>query len=133
MRPRFKPAVIESLDIVQKTFDFSLSLIEFYIFLIKNNQFDYSERLLKSGTNIRENLEQSLKSNNKQDFISKISLASKDAMETRYWLKEIQMKYIASDACDVCVDQINEIITVLNYVIQRNCESEVKLNIEYLN
>lgn len=133
MRQRFKPAMIESLDIVQKTFDFSLSLIEFYIFLIKNNQFDYSERLLKSGTNIRENLEQSLKSNTKQDFISKISLASKDAMETRYWLKEIQMKYISSNACDTCVDQINEIISVLNYVTQRNCESEVKLNIEYLN
>ncbi len=133
MRQRFKPAMIESLDIVQKTFDFSLSLIEFYIFLIKNNQFDYSERLLKSGTNIRENLEQSLKSSTKQDFISKISLASKDAMETRYWLKEIQMKYISSNACDTCVDQINEIISVLNYVTQRNCESEVKLNIEYLN
>lgn len=133
MRQKFKPTMIASRDVVQKTFDFSLSLIEFYIFLIKNNQFDFSERLLKSGTNIRENLEQSLKANTKQDFISKISLASKDAMETRYWLKEIQMKFIASNACDTCVEQINEIINILNYVIQSNCESEVKLNIAYLN
>ncbi|TAH24935.1 MAG: four helix bundle protein [Cytophagales bacterium] len=133
MRPKFKPTLLASRDIVQKSFDFSLSLIEFYIFLIKNNQLEFSERLLKSGTNIRENVEQSIKANSKQEFISKISLASKDAIETRYWLKEIQMKFISSNSCDTCVEQINEIINILNYITQSNCDSEVKLNIEYLN
>lgn len=133
MIQKFQPSMLATSDIVQKSFDFSLNLIEFYIYLIKNNHFDFSERLLKSGTNIRENVEQSLRANSKQEFISRISLASKDAMETRYWLKEIQMQFINSSACDTCVEQINQIIAILNYVTQSNCESEVKLNIEYLN
>jgi four helix bundle protein len=133
MRQKFKPVKKESKYIIQKTFDFSLCLIEFYIFLSKNQHVEFSDRMLKSGTGIRENLELAFKANTKQDFISKISLASKDALEARYWLKEIQMNFIQSSACDNCVELINEILIHLNHIVVSNIDSEVKLHIEYLN
>lgn len=120
-------------EIVNKTFEFSLTLIELYIFLIKNNEFEFSEKLLRSGTSIRENVEQSLAAGSNQDFLAKISQATKEAIETRYWLKNIQMKHIVSDSCDECVEQINEIINILSYMSQSCNRYNLKLNIENLN
>lgn len=105
--------------IIDKTFEFSLTLIELYIFLIKNNEFELSEKVLRSGTSIRENVEDSLAAVNKQDFIHKLTEASKDAVETRYWLKMIQMKHLVNSRCDECVDKLNEIINMLSYMEQK--------------
>ncbi|HEX8545684.1 MAG TPA: four helix bundle protein [Cytophagaceae bacterium] len=119
--------------IINKTFEFSLSLIELYIFLLKNNEFEYSEKILKSGTSIRENVEQSLAAITNEDFLAKLSLAFKDAVETRYWLKHLQMKNLISTSCDECVDQINEIINTLSYMTQSCSRYNIQLNIQNLN
>jgi four helix bundle protein len=129
----FNPVAIDSMNIVPKTFEFSLNLIEFYIFLIRNNEFEFAEKLLKSGTSIRENIEQALAADSKFEFIYRLSIASKEAIETRYWLKEIQMKNIISTRCDECVEQINEIISVFAYMTQAACKTDIQLNIGNLN
>ena len=133
MKDQFKPVVLDSVDVVQKTFDFSLNLIELYIFLVKTNEFDFAERLLKAGTNIRQNIEQSIVADSKSEFYHKLSLASKDAMEVRYWLKEIQMKHIMHDCCDSCVEKINEIIKIILYMTQATFATEVQFNLGNLN
>ena len=133
MKEQFKPVVLDSVDIVQKTFDFSLSLIEFYIYLVRNNELEFAERLLKSGTTIRQSVEQSLLADTKNEFYYKLSIASKDAIETRYWLKEIQMKHIINSCCDTCVDQINEIIKIMLYMTQTSFATEVQFNLGNLN
>lgn len=119
--------------IINKTFEFSLSVIELYIFLLKNNEFEYSEKILKSGTTIRENVEQSLAAITNEDYLAKLSLAFKDAVETRYWLKHLQMKNLISTSCDECVDQINEIINTLSYMTQSCNRFNIQLNIQNLN
>lgn len=119
--------------IVNKSFEFSLTVIELYIFLIKNNELEVAEKLLKSGTKIRENVEQSLASVSAQEFYNKLSVAYKDAVETRYWLKLLQMKHLVNSSCDQCVDQINEIINILSYMTQNCNRFKIKLNLENLN
>lgn len=133
MKQEFKPVVIDSVNIVNKTFEFSLSLIEFYIYLVRNNEFEFAEKLLKSGTCIRENVEQTLAANSRYEFLYKISIASRDAIETRFWLKEIQMRNIINTGCDVCVEQVNEIINILSYMTQATCNTDVKLSMGNLN
>ncbi|HEY8400813.1 MAG TPA: four helix bundle protein [Cytophagaceae bacterium] len=127
----FKITTKSNEQIIDKTFEFSLKLIELYIFLIKNNEFELSEKLLKSGTSIRENLEQTFAAGNKQDFILKLAQASKDAVETRYWLKLIQMKHMVNSCCDDCVEKLNEIIAMLSYLEQKKTNfrlSNIHLN-----
>lgn len=119
--------------IINKTFEFSLSVIELYIFLLKNNEFEYAEKILKSGTCIRENVEQSLAAITNEDYLAKLSIAYKDAVETRYWLKHLQMKNLISTSCDECVEQINEIINTLSYMTQSCSRFNIKLNIQNLN
>ncbi|MFN6945248.1 MAG: four helix bundle protein, partial [Cytophagaceae bacterium] len=121
-------------QIVPKTFDFSLKVLELYIELLKVNEFELSEKLLKSGTNIRSIVEASLAALSRQDRINGLSHASQEALETRYWLKLIQMKYfISGNALDDCVEKINEIINILNILIRDNNNNKVILNSINLN
>ena len=119
--------------IVDKTFKFSLNAIELYILLIKKNEFELSNKLLNSATNIRKNVEGSLAAVSQQDFMNKIAVASKDAVEARFWLKMLQMKYLKNTSADECVDQLNEIINILNYMTQQHSKSNLKLSIHNLN
>lgn len=119
--------VRENNPIVDKTFKLSCAVIELYIILLKKNEFELSEKLLNSATSIRRNVEGSLAAITRQDCLQKISMATKEAVEARFWLKMLQMKYLKNALADDCVDQINEIINILNYMSQKTSECEVKL------
>jgi four helix bundle protein len=119
--------------IVDKTFRFSLNVIELYILLLKKNEFELSEKLLNSSTNIRKNVEGFLAAVSREDFMSKISMASKEAIEARFWLKMLQMKYLKNSSADECAEQLNEIINMLNYMIQQKSKSGLTLAVYNLN
>jgi four helix bundle protein len=46
--------------------------------------------MLRSGTSIGANIEEALAAQSRRDFLSKMSIASKEARETRYWLVLLQ-------------------------------------------
>lgn len=119
--------------VVDKTFQFSLKVIELYILLLKKNEFEISEKLLTSSTSIRKNIEGSLAAISKQEFMQKIAFASKEAIEARFWLKMLQMKYLKNNSADECVEQLNEIINILHYMTQQKSEIKLNLNISNLN
>ncbi|MCH6202187.1 four helix bundle protein [Aquiflexum sp. LQ15W] len=55
----------------------------------------------------------------KNDFISKISIASKEARETAYWIKLLNRKELIQDHPDYLYLQteIEEIIKILNSIL----------------
>ena len=73
--------------IADKTFDFALQIISFYIQLKSENEFILSKQLLRAGTSIGANVEEAIAAQSKKDFINKMSIASKEARETKYWLR----------------------------------------------
>ena len=46
-----------------------------------------SKQILRSGTSIGANVEEAIGGQSKSDFISKLSIAYKEARETSYWLR----------------------------------------------
>lgn len=72
--------------IIDKTFQFSLMIIDVYKELIKANEFVLSRQLLKAATSIGANANEASAAFSKKDFIAKMSIASKEARETKYWL-----------------------------------------------
>ncbi len=48
-----------------------------------------SKQLLRSGTSIGANVEEALAGVSRRDFVAKMSIASKEARETQYWLRLI--------------------------------------------
>jgi four helix bundle protein len=115
--------------IVDKSFRFSLKVMELYIFLLKSGELELAEKILKSSLVIRENLEECFASITIQDNVDKLSEALHNASQVRFWLKLIQMKNIMHPCCDETVEGINEIINILNYLSLVN--NNYKINLQY--
>lgn len=82
--------------IADKTFDFALQIISFYIQLKTEKELVLSKQLLRSGTSVGANVEEAIAAQSKKDFINKMSIASKGARETKYWLRFIRQIRINS-------------------------------------
>ena len=55
----------------------------------EKKEFEMSKQILKSGTSIGANISESQQAQSKLDFISKLSIALKEAKETEYWLERL--------------------------------------------
>jgi four helix bundle protein len=74
--------------IQQKSFAFAIRVVNLYKFLTnEKKEFVLSKQLLRSGTSIGANVEESIGGQSEKDFLSKLSIAYKEARETMYWLK----------------------------------------------
>lgn len=73
--------------IKEKSYRFALEVIKLCKQLSEKNEYVISRQLLKSGTSIGANVEEALAGQSRADFLSKMSIASKEARETNYWLR----------------------------------------------
>ena len=99
--------------IIDKTFEFLLRIIELYKYLtIEKKEYILSKQLLKSATSIGANVEEATAAQSRKDFLSKMSIASKEARETTYWLRLlIKSDYITDDGILNNSIEIKKIIT----------------------
>jgi four helix bundle protein len=76
-------------DIRERTFEFALRIIKLCNELNKRPGVsrDISRQLLKAATSVGANAEEAQAAQSKPDFISKNSIALKEARETHYWLR----------------------------------------------
>lgn len=103
--------------IIDKTFNFSLSIISLFKKLQENKEFIISKQLLKSATSIGANVEEATAAQSKRDFINKMSIASKEARETKYWLRLLNDSELTT--LDVLneIKEVNHIINIITKII----------------
>jgi four helix bundle protein len=71
--------------IQKKSFQFAIRIINLYKYLtIDKKEFVLSKQILRSGTSIGANIEESIGGQSEKDFVSKISISYKEARETIY-------------------------------------------------
>lgn len=71
-----------------KGYAFALRIIKLYRFMAdEHREFVLSKQVLRSGTSIGANIEESVHAQSKIDFVHKLSIAQKEANETNYWLR----------------------------------------------
>ncbi len=104
--------------ILSKTFDFSLSVIELYKMLINQKEFVISKQLLRSGTSIGANVNEAVASQTKKDFSYKMSIASKEARETKYWLLLLSKSNLVNLDYTKYLQSIEEIIKILTSIVK---------------
>ena len=104
--------------ILEKSFQFSLKIIELYKFLTEKKEFIISKQLLRCGTSIGANVNESIAAQTKKDFITKMSIASKETRETKYWIMLLQeSQFVKKDFKEYLVD-IEEIIRILTSIVK---------------
>lgn len=111
-------------NIVQrKSFDFALCIIELYKKLSAEREYVLSRQLLRSGTSIGANVEEAIGGQSRSDFISKLSIARKEAREPKYWLRLLQASQLVTIDVGQELAQADELIQLLTSIIkssQRN-------------
>lgn len=104
--------------ILEKSFQFALQIIETYKNLNNSNEYILSKQLLKSGTSIGANVREASAAQTKKDFVAKMSIASEEARETKYWLELLQeSKIVTNDYTDL-LNQNDEIIKILTKIVK---------------
>lgn len=74
-------------NLYDKAYTFAIRVVKGYQFLNKEKrEFVLSKQFLKSGTSIGANVAEANGAISKADFSSKISIAYKESLETKYWL-----------------------------------------------
>ncbi len=104
--------------IKDRSFKFSLSIIKLYKKLQGNNEFVISKQLLRSGTSIGANIEEANAAQSKKDFLHKMSIASKEARETSYWLRLLKESDLIKTSVDEHLDEINQIIKIITKIVK---------------
>lgn len=73
--------------VLDKSFQFAVRVVRLCQYLTsEQREYVLSKQLLRSGTSIGANVNEAQAAQSTADFISKMSIASKEARETKYWL-----------------------------------------------
>jgi four helix bundle protein len=112
--------------VAEKSFNFSLKVISLYKELIDAREYVISRQLLKSATSIGANIEEALAGQSKKDFAAKMSIASKEARETRYWLRLLDKSQFIKKDFTTYLSEVEELINILTSIVkttQNNLQS----------
>ena len=104
--------------IQEKSFAFAVRIVKLYKFLCEEKkEFVLSKQILRSGTSIGANIEESIGGQSDKDFLSKISIAYKEARETVYWLKLLSATdYLNQEQADSLLKDIEELCKILGKI-----------------
>lgn len=104
--------------ILTKSFDFALQIIELYKQMKTQNEYVLSKQVLRSGTSIGANVEEATAAISKKDFTAKMSISSKEARETRYWLKLIDRSNLVNVNVKPHLNEVEQLINILTAIVK---------------
>lgn len=111
-------------SIVQdKSFKFSLLIIALYKKLSQTDDNPILRQLLRSATSIGANVNEASAGQTKRDFITKMSIASKEARETLYWLKLLENSNWYSVDLKTHVSESDELVKILTKIVKTSQEN----------
>jgi four helix bundle protein len=102
--------------IVNKSLEFSISILTYCDYLNSKRKFIIANQLLKSGTSIGANIFEAQHAESRLDFIHKMKIALKEANETSYWLTlcgRIEDLSVQNELLHV----LNELMLILSKIV----------------
>jgi len=90
----------------------------------KSRNYVLSNQLLRCGTSIGACLAKAGASQTKKDFITKLSIASKEARETLYWLHLLKATEADPVKCESLISAAEEIIRILTASVKTAQKNE---------
>ena len=104
----------------KKSFAFSVKLVKIVKKVReKHREYDLTKQLIRSGTSIGANISEAQKAQSTKDFISKLSIASKEAEEARYWIRLLMAtEYLEESEGYELLAEVDELIRLLTSSIK---------------
>ena len=112
--------------ILQKSYAFAVRIVRLSQFLVKEKQaFQLADQIRRSGTSIGANVEEAVGGQSRKDFVSKCSIAYKEARETHYWLRLLRdTNYLQITQAESLLTDCEELLKILTAII-RSSKPEV--------
>jgi four helix bundle protein len=107
----------------EKSFAFALEIISLYKQLQGEKEFVLSKQMLRSGTSIGANIEEALAGQSRRDFLAKMSIASKEARETRYWLMLLHRSKLTKLDLKPAIGQVESLMRILTSIVKTTAET----------
>ena len=107
-------------SIENKSFLFSVRVVKLCRYLQEEKrEYILSKQLLRCGTSIGANVTESQQAQSRADFISKLSIALKEASETNYWLRLLNAtEYLSESEFSSIIADCKEIERILTSIIK---------------
>ena len=110
-------------DIQTRSFEFAVRIVRMCAELDKAAGVSrtLSNQVLRSGTSVGANIEEAQAGQSKADFISKMSIACKEARETLYWIKLLAATdTLATEQLEPLKNEANEIVAILTTIVKHS-------------
>ena len=107
-------------NLERKSFLFSVRVVKLARYLREEKkEFILSKQLIRAGTSIGANIVESQQAQSRADFISKLSIALKEACETNYWLRLLQATdYLTESEFTSIITDCRELEKILTSIIK---------------
>ncbi len=110
----------EDNNLYKKSFAFAVRTVKLYKFLTeKKKEFVISKQLLRCGTSVGANIAEANGAISKSDFSSKLSIAYKEALETKYWISLLkETEYLDQKKFDSIYTDVDELCKILFSILR---------------
>ena len=107
-------------NIEKKSFLFSVRVVKMARYLQEEKrEYILSKQLIRAGTSIGANIVESQQAQSRADFISKLSIALKEASEANYWLRLLQATdYLSESEFSSIITDCRELEKILTSILK---------------
>ena len=106
-------------NIVQvKSYAFAIKIVNtFKVLQQDSKEFVLSKQLLRAGTSIGANIEEAIGGQSRKDFFVKLTIAYKEARETKYWIRLLtDTKYLDKETSRILLEDIEELLRIIGSI-----------------
>ena len=106
--------------IENKSFLFAVRIAKLCRYLQEEKkEYILSKQLLRAGTSIGANVAESQQAQSRADFVSKLNIALKEAVETNYWIRLLHAaEYLNMTECDAILSDCRELEKILTSILK---------------
>ena len=105
-------------NVRSKSYEYALMVVRAAQPLHRRGEFVLANQFLRAGTSIGANIEEANAAQSKREFIAKMSIASKEARESRYWVRLLSDAGLVdqtpgkelADRCDELIKMLTAIV-----------------------
>jgi four helix bundle protein len=114
-----KTTIMTESIVGSKAYYFALKVIPLHRLMQEHKEYVISNQLLRSATSIGANIEEAQAGISRKDFAAKMAIASKEARESRYWLRLLSDSGIVKDYdFSELLSEIDEIVRILTKIVK---------------
>jgi len=115
----------QRFDIQERTFDFAVEVVKLADRLPSTVAgTEIGRQVARSASSVGANVEEADAAESKRDFVHKMSIAHKEARESRYWLRLISATLLNDEKLEALIQESDELVRIIYTIVTRARQSK---------